>query len=77
MGAILCVPLLIDGFTQLLTGYESNNITRPLTGAPFGIGIAVLTAAAYSARPHFFEQASQVILPGNARFELEVKDEEQ
>ncbi|MBT5594360.1 MAG: DUF2085 domain-containing protein [Euryarchaeota archaeon] len=77
MGAILCVPLLIDGFTQLLTGYESNNITRPLTGAPFGIGIAVLTAAAYSARPHFFEQASQVKLPGNARFELEVKDEEQ
>jgi uncharacterized membrane protein len=76
MGAVLCVPLLIDGFTQLLTSYESNNFTRPLTGAPFGIGIAILTAAAYSARPHFFKDASHVKLPGNARFELDVKEEE-
>jgi len=77
MGAVLCVPLLIDGFTQLLTGYESNNLTRPLTGAPFGIGIAILTAAAYSARPHFFENASMVKLPANAQFELQKKEEEE
>lgn len=76
MGALLCVPLLIDGFTQLLTGYESNNVTRPLTGAPFGLGIAILTAAAYSARPHFFGNASEVQLPSNVRFELQIKEEE-
>jgi uncharacterized membrane protein len=76
MGAVLCIPLLIDGFTQLLTDYESNNFTRPLTGAPFGIGIAILTAAAYSARPHFFENASKVQLPANAKFELLIKEEE-
>jgi len=76
MGAVLCLPLMIDGFTQLLTGYESNNFTRPLTGAPFGLGIAILTAAAYSARPHFFENANEVQLPANVRFELQIKEEE-
>tara|TARA_B110000444_G_scaffold259360_2_gene302920 strand:- start:74412 stop:75176 length:765 start_codon:yes stop_codon:yes gene_type:complete len=76
VGALLCLPLLIDGFTQLLTGYESNNFTRPLTGTPFGLGIAILTGAAFCARPQFFENASEVRLPANARFELEVGQEE-
>lgn len=75
-GTLLCLPMLIDGFTQLLTGYESNNLTRPLTGTPFGIGIAILTGAAFCARPQFFENASQVILPANARFELQQDQEE-
>ncbi|MCH1423202.1 MAG: DUF2085 domain-containing protein, partial [Candidatus Poseidoniaceae archaeon] len=59
----------------LLTGYESNNFTRPLTGAPFGFGIAILTGAAFSARPQFFENASQVVLPANAKFELQSEEE--
>ena len=75
-GTLLCLPMLIDGFTQLLTGYESNNLTRPLTGTPFGIGIAILTGAAFCARPQFFENASQVVLPANARFELQQDQEE-
>jgi uncharacterized membrane protein len=75
LGSLLCIPLILDGFTQLLTGYESNNFTRPLTGAPFGFGIAILTAAAYSARPHFFKNASEVVLPANAKFELQTEEE--
>ena len=75
MGSLLCLPLIIDGFTQLLTGYESNNFTRPLTGAPFGFGIAILTAAAYSARPNLFSNASEVILPANAKFALAAEEE--
>ncbi|MBT60268.1 MAG: hypothetical protein CMA63_01780 [Euryarchaeota archaeon] len=67
---LLCLPLVIDGFTQLLTQYESNNFTRPLTGVPFGAVIALFTAAAYSARPHFFRNAAEVVLPANAKFQL-------
>ena len=52
--ATLCLPLIIDGFTQLLTDYESNNITRPVTGAGFGIGLGVLISAAYSAQEQNF-----------------------
>jgi uncharacterized membrane protein len=34
--ALAFAPLLIDGFAQLLTGYESTNLTRVLTGLPLG-----------------------------------------
>ena len=30
-----CLPLIADGFLQLLTSYESTNIKRILTGIPF------------------------------------------
>jgi len=30
------LPIAVDGFTQLLTDYESSNLTRVLTGAPGG-----------------------------------------
>ena len=36
---ILIIPMIIDGFVQLLTNYESNNIKRLLTGILFGIGV--------------------------------------
>lgn len=74
-GVLLCVPLLIDGFTQLLTNYESNNFTRPLTGAPFGVGLAVLIGASIAARAEKFNAASSVMLPGNARFQLQSEEE--
>jgi len=35
------VPLAADGFIQLLTGYESTNIRRLVTGLPFGWIMAV------------------------------------
>lgn len=74
-GVLLCVPLLIDGFTQLLTGYESNNFTRPLTGGPFGLGLAILIGASIGARAEKFESAGDVILPGKARFQLKSEEE--
>ncbi|MDO9493422.1 DUF2085 domain-containing protein [Acetobacterium sp.] len=36
------IPLLLDGLTQLLTKYQSNNIKRIGTGLLFGIGFANL-----------------------------------
>ena len=69
-GLLLCLPLIIDGFTQLLTSYESNNITRPITGIGFGIGLGVLISASYSARSKFFKSAAQVSLPGGMKFRL-------
>lgn len=39
---ILIVPLLVDGFTQMFTKRESNNILRCITGILFGIGIVGL-----------------------------------
>lgn len=74
-GIVLCIPLIIDGFTQLLTGYESNNLTRPLTGAPFGLGLAILIGASIGARAEKFDHASDVVLPGNARFQLKSEEE--
>ena len=39
---IIMIPLIIDGFTQALTSYESNNIKRFITGVLFGSGIFML-----------------------------------
>lgn len=39
---LLMLPLIIDGFTQSLTSYESNNGKRLLTGILFGFALAVL-----------------------------------
>lgn len=38
----MMIPMLIDGFTQRLTTYESTNIRRFITGFLFGIGITSL-----------------------------------
>ena len=53
-----------------LPSYESNNITRPITGIGFGIGLGVLISSAYSARSKSFESASKVSLPGGMKFHL-------
>lgn len=42
--ALLMVPLVIDGFTQLLTRYESTNFRRVVTGIAFGFGLYSLSA---------------------------------
>lgn len=36
---LLIIPMIIDGFLQLLTPYISNNFLRLITGILFGIGI--------------------------------------
>ena len=74
LAAVLIIPMAIDGFTQLLTDYESNNMLRLFTGLGFGIALGLIFVASLSARPHEFEGAWQVKLPGGACFQ--VKEEE-
>lgn len=69
-GLLLCLPLIFDGFLQLLTTYESTNMKRVLTGVPFGFGLGVLLCGMFSARAHAFIGAGEVLLPGNATFVL-------
>ena len=62
------VPMGIDGFTQLLTGYESTNPVRVVTGLFSGLVIGWWFSAALCARAAFFEEdATRVSLPANAR----------
>ena len=39
LSVLLAMPLVIDGFLQLLTPYESRNSTRLITGFLFGIAV--------------------------------------
>jgi len=62
------VPMAIDGFTQLLMGsYESTNPVRLVTGFAAGLVAGWWFTSAFAARPKFFEGASEVALPANAR----------
>ncbi|MEC8143351.1 MAG: DUF2085 domain-containing protein, partial [Candidatus Thermoplasmatota archaeon] len=63
IGAICVIPMAVDGFTQLLTDRESTAFLRLVTGIPFGLGLGLFFAAAYSARPNKFDKPSQVVLP--------------
>ncbi|MEC7167954.1 MAG: DUF2085 domain-containing protein [Candidatus Thermoplasmatota archaeon] len=76
IGIICVVPLALDGFTQLLTDRESTAFLRLATGLPFGFGLGLFFAAAYSARPNKFSSAGQVRLPGNVRFQKVTQEEE-
>lgn len=38
----LLIPLIVDGFLQLLTSYESGNRRRFITGLLFGYGLTCL-----------------------------------
>lgn len=44
VSAILLIPMIIDGMVQHFTRYESNNLTRVVTGTLFGFGITMLFA---------------------------------
>ena len=62
------LPTGIDGFTQLLTSYESTNPVRLMTGSTLGIFLAFLFCAMLSARPGEFDgRPEDVHLPGGAR----------
>jgi len=76
IGAICVIPMAVDGFTQLLTDRESTAFLRLVTGIPFGLGLGLFFAAAYSARPNKFDKPSQVQLPGNVRFQRPPQEEE-
>lgn len=42
IAVLLLLPLIVDGFVQLLTSYESTNIRRVITGFLFGYGLCSL-----------------------------------
>lgn len=41
---LLLIPMIIDGFMQSLTSYESTNFRRFVTGLLFGYGLFMLLA---------------------------------
>ena len=63
-------PTGIDGFTQLLTNYESTNIVRLLTGSTMGAALAWLIAATICARGSDFDDAGEVVLPAGSRLKI-------
>lgn len=69
-GLLLCSPLIFDGFLQLLTSYESDNLKRIITGLPFGFGLGILMCSMFAARADAFVGAANVLLPGDAKFVL-------
>ena len=76
IAAVAAVPMAIDGFTQMLTSYESNAMMRLLTGAPFGILIGAFLSASFCARPAHFElDPSRVVLPSGSRFSMKPEEE--
>jgi len=73
---VAAIPMAIDGFTQMLTSYESTATMRLLTGTPFGILIGTFMAASFSARPALFSlDPSRVILPSGSRFSVGTEEE--
>lgn len=46
---LLMVPLVFDGFLQLLTSYESKNYRRLITGILFGIAFVFMLIYYYRA----------------------------
>jgi uncharacterized membrane protein len=45
LAVFMLIPSLLDGFTQLLSFRESNNLLRLLTGLIGGVGLAILFKA--------------------------------
>lgn len=41
---VILLPMIVDGFVQALTRYESTNVRRFVTGALFGFGLYQLFA---------------------------------
>ena len=68
--ALGIVPMAMDGFTQLLTVYESTNTIRVITGFMAGFVIGWFVSSALSSRPELFDSPSSVILPADSRLSL-------
>ena len=75
--ALAIIPISLDGGIQMLTSYESTNIMRVLTGTPFGFFLFWFFAASLASRPAKFDfEASDVILPANAKLAMKQDSEE-
>ena len=76
VAAISIIPMALDGFSQMLTDYESTAFMRLITGTPFGIFVGAFLASSLSARPLFFSKdPSRVLLPSGSRFTLSAEEE--
>ncbi len=58
------LPIAIDGFTQLLTPYESTNLLRVLTGAPGGFVGGLLVGAMLVSIRQLGIEIERMRLPG-------------
>ncbi len=45
LGALFALPMALDGGIQLVTSYESTNLTRVITGLIFGFGFAAFISS--------------------------------
>ena len=76
LAGVAAIPMAIDGFTQMLTSYESTATMRMLTGTPFGVLVGTFMAASFSARPALFNlDPSSVILPSGSSFSMKSEEE--
>tara|TARA_B100001996_G_scaffold286799_1_gene227030 strand:- start:2289 stop:3044 length:756 start_codon:yes stop_codon:yes gene_type:complete len=75
--AVSVLPMALDGFTQMLTDYESNAFMRLITGTPFGLFLGLIMSSSFAARPKFFEtDAGKVVLPSGTKFSMVDESEE-
>ena len=78
IAALSILPMALDGFTQMLTSYESNATMRLLTGTPFGIFIGAFFASSFAARAtSFSKDPGAVLLPSGSRFTITKNTEEE
>lgn len=64
-------PMAVDGFTQMLTDYESNNPLRVLTGLAAGtVGGWWLCSALCARTKYFDDDPSSVLLPADSRLTM-------
>ncbi len=52
LGGLFILPMALDGFIQLLTDYESNNIMRTVTGLTGGLVFSLFISALLMASIH-------------------------
>lgn len=58
---LLMLPLILDGFIQLLTKYESNNLKRLVTGILFGFALTNLFIISIIITYNFGQQIGNLI----------------
>ena len=77
ISVLMVLPMAIDGFTQMLTSYESTSTMRLITGTPFGLFIGAFLSSSFAARPVLFDKnPGKVALPSGSKFSM-VKDSEE
>ena len=55
IAGLAAVPMAVDGFSQMLTSYESTATMRMVTGTPFGVLVGVFMAASSLQDLHYLD----------------------